>query len=257
MLDDYIQANPEATWEQMRNDNSSGGYEVAHECRARSVQDQKGLCAYCEQEISSDDPLRCRVEHFHPKSDRDESHNWSLDWKNMLAVCDGGSWRIPEENVSYPLPENLSCDAHKGRMIDIGKIPQNCEGRILNPLEAPAFPNIFTLDKGTGCLKADDTYCIDVVIPGNTYETTVELVDQTIAILNLNCDRLTEKRILVVRNIEHNKKTLRKNGITPADMPSKLINRYFNKKWPEFFTTIRCCLGKAVDTYLESINYQG
>ena len=87
--------------------------------------------------------------------------------------------------------------------------------------------------------------------------TTTELVNQTIKILNLNCNRLTEKRQLLVRNIDHNKKVLRKKGIPPADMYENLVQRYFQRKWPEFFTTLRCCLGPAAEDHLLSIDFQG
>ena len=75
--------------------------------------------------------------------------------------------------------------------------------------------------------------------------------------LNLNCDRLASKRKLLVFNIEHNKKTLRQRGVPASDYAEKLVNRYFSMEWPEFFTTLRCCLGNAAEDYLHSANYQG
>jgi uncharacterized protein (TIGR02646 family) len=232
----------------MRNDNANFGSRAAQECRAIAVRDQCGLCAYCEQKISPDDPLHCRVEHFHPKSD--SSGTWGTDWQNMLAVCDGGSVAQQEERTNLPLPENLSCDAHKDRMIQMKKLPMSCEGHLLNPLNASAFPNLFAFDKGSGHLEADTTSCRATAIP-------VELVMGTINALNLNCERLAEKRRLLVINIDQNKKTLRQKGIPPASMPEKLVRRYFGTQWPEFFTTLRCCLGSAAEQYLQNINYEG
>lgn len=255
-LTKYAQDHPDSTWEDMRSDNPNGS-QAARECRDRTVQDQRGLCAYCEQKISAKDSLRCRIEHFHPKSDTSETRNWSLDWKNMLAVCDGGSRTSGEQPVVHPLPENLSCDAHKNRMIQTGKLSVACEGHLLNPLEIPAFPNLFALDKGTGYIKPDETSCAAVNIHGNACDTTTELVGRTIEILNLNCERLAEKRRILVVDIDQNKKRLREKGVLPAEMPGKLVSRYFNAKWPEFFTTIRCCLGHTAEAYLQSVNYQG
>jgi len=57
--------------------------------------------------------------------------------------------------------------------------------------------------------------------------------------------------------MEKNKKFLRDKGVSPAKMPEELVRRYFGKKWPEFFTTLRCLLGAAAEDYLESIDYQG
>ena len=256
-LRDYAQAYPDAAWEQMRDDNAQGGYQAAHDCRAQALHDQHDLCAYCEQKIAANAPLHCRVEHFHPKSDNTETHNWSLDWKNMLAVCDGGSSGSQEERKTHPLPANLSCDAHKDRMVQIGRLPVACEGRLLNPLDIPSFPNLFTFDKGTGYFEPDGASCADVEILGNACGTTTELVNRTIAVLNLNCGRLAEKRRLLVVNIDQNKKVLRQKGFSPAEIPEKLVRRYFSAEWPEFFTTLRCCLGPAAENYLKSISYKG
>jgi uncharacterized protein (TIGR02646 family) len=257
VLQNYAWGHPDATWEQMQGDNADNGSQTASACRAQAVQDQHGLCAYCEQKIVADNPLHCRVEHFHPKSDTAETRNWSLDWNNMLAVCDGGSVTSQEERISHPLPENLSCDAHKDRMIQMGKLPVSCEGHLLNPLDVPDFPNLFAFDKGSGHLEAETTTCCATAMPENSYSSTVELVMNTISALNLNCERLAEKRRMLVVNMDKNKKTLRQKGISPADMPEKLVDRYFSGQWPEFFTTLRCCLGSAAEKYLQNIQSQG
>ena len=253
----FVAANPEATWEDMSYDNTQGGARAAHDCRDKTIDDQNGLCAYCEQTVSSLAPMRRRLEHFHPKSDKSGAVNWGLDWGNMLAACDGGSWRVTDEEKSYPLPGNLSCDEHKNHMVITGKLSIECEGRLLNPLDAPAFPNVFLFEKGTWHLKPNEAACACVEIPGNVFQTTAELVSQTISILNLNCDRLADRRKLLVWNIERNKKTLRDKNIPHTEMQEKLVQRYFTKKWPEFFTTLRCLLGDAAEDYLALIEYRG
>ena len=147
---DYIGINPNSTWDQMSNDGLGNGLQAVHECREQAILDQKGLCAYCEQKISSKNPQRRRIEHFHPKSDDSGRHNWSLDWTNMLAVCDGGSASTQEERIINPLPENLSCDSHKNHVLQVGGLSTNCESYLINPLHIPAFPNIFKFNKATG-----------------------------------------------------------------------------------------------------------
>ena len=204
-LQDYAQNYPDATWEQMRN-NDQTAYD---DCRNQATHDQHGLCAYCERKISADDPLHCRIEHFHPQSDKTGVRNWSLDWENMLAVCDGGSRSSQKEQQTHPLPANLSCDAHKDHMIKTKKLPTACEGHLLNPLEVPSFPNLFALDKGEGHFKPNEEACATVEIPENAFSTIADLVSCTIAALNLNCERLAEKRRFLVVNIDQNKKTLR------------------------------------------------
>lgn len=255
-LVDFTQNNPNASWEAMCND-AFGGLDAARMCRDQAILDQNGLCAYCEMEVSSDKPRNRRIEHFHPKSDVTESHNWSLDWINMLAVCDGGSESSHEIKVTHPLPENLSCDAHKDRLTQNKELPLSCEGYILNPLKIPPFPNLFAFNKGTGHLKPDDTACSNVKLPECVFNSTTELVNNTITVLNLNCERLAEKRRRIVVDIDRNKKRLRDRGVPLTDAPKKLLERYFSTKWPEFFTTLRCCLGDAAEEYLVSIDYNG
>jgi len=138
-----------------------------------------------------------------------------------------------------------------------GKLPAACEGYLLNPRDIPSFPNLFTLDKGAGHFKPDEASCASVKIPGNTFGTTCELVSYTITALNLNCERLAEKRRCLVVNIDQNKKTLRLKGISPDKVPEKLLPRYFSVKWPEFFTTLRCCLATAAEGHLKNMDYQG
>jgi len=254
LLQNYLSINPVATWDQMRDDNAQGGYRAAHSCRDQAMSDQGEICAYCEQKMSLEGYSRPQVEHFHQKSDRGGSHNWSLDWRNMLAVCDGGSRSSKEDRIEHPLPQNLSCDAHKNH---VKGLPVDCEGYLLNPLDIPPFPNLFVFDKATCCIKPNETACSLVELPENTYETTAELVARTIEILNLNCNRLFKKRQHHMWNIDHVKKVLRQRGISPTKMHEKLIYRFFGTKWPEFFATLRCCLGEAVESYLMSIDFKG
>ena len=256
-LQKYALTNPNAKWEEMRNDNEHCGYQAAHECLDQAIRDQFGLCAYCEQTISFAGNIHRRIEHFHPKSDKIGIHNWSLDWENMLAVCDGGSNSSQEERLTHALSKNKSCDAYKNDMMQNKKLPKACEGHLLNPLIVPVFPNLFALEKDTGYFKSNEVSCAIVQIPGNKCESTAALVKQTIDALNLNCDRLAEKRKLLVIDIDRNKKRLRIKGILPGEMPKKLVTRYFRVKWPAFFTALRCCLGSAAEDYLKSIDYQG
>ena len=138
-----------------------------------------------------------------------------------------------------------------------GELPVNCEGHLLNPVNMTSFPNIFALDKGTGYFSPDEYACNAVEFPENKYETTTELVGRTIAFLNLNCERIAEKRRLLIINIDRNKKALRLRGIPPNEVSDKLVDRYFIKEWPEFFTTLRCCIGAPVEEYLKAAGYQG
>lgn len=231
-LAEFRSAEPSATWKQMR-DHDQQAYA---DCRARAMADQHNLCAYCEGKLDPDKPHRCRVEHLHPKSDTSTGHNWHLDWQNMLATCTGGE---TEGNAGTPLPANLSCDASK----------KNCSIEI-SPLDIPAFPNVFAFDKAFGHLRANDQACDRAAVDAGK-------LNRTIALLNLNCKRLARQRRLVLFDIERSKKRLRDAGRTPQSAGPLLARKYFECAWPEFFTTIRCCLEQPIEEYLRSVNYNG
>lgn len=252
----YRAANPANSWDQMRGD--ADGRTVYEVVRTQLIAGQGGLCSFCEIDIRANDPTRCRVEHFHPKSDTTTSHNWALDWQNMIAVCMGGSQRHQQPpHALEPLPENLSCDAHKDKMIQSRRLDEHCEGWIINPLDLPALPGLFFLEKGTGRLMPDEEACAGVGLPGNRHLNTQALVQSTIDMLNLNCDRLCQARLRLVWDIERNKKRLREQGANPQQSLRELAERYFRQRWPGFFTTIRFCLGAVAEQHLTDTGFQG
>jgi uncharacterized protein (TIGR02646 family) len=247
---------PTKTWEQMRDD---GEGQIAYQVvRLTLINGQGGLCAFCEVGIHDNEPLKCRVEHFHPKADISAAHNWALDWENMLAACMGGSQRHLEQPYTLePLEENLSCDAFKDKMIQSGRLQEQCEGWILTPKHIPAFPRLFFLERSTGRLIPDEEQCSNFQFEDNRHPCTYSLVQHSIDMLNLNCSRLCEARLRIVWNIERNKKRMREQGVTPELGLSELANRYLRQNWPAFFTTIRFCLGTVAEQYLTDTGFQG
>lgn len=255
-LTEYRRNYPSNTWEQMRGD---GEGRLAYGIVRGTLNDvQGGLCAFCEIGIHENEPLKCRVEHFHPKSDISAVHNWALDWGNMLAVCMGGSQRhLKLPHTLEPLEQNLSCDAFKDKMIQSGRLEAQCEGWIMNPKEIPAFPCLFFLEKSTGRLLPNEEQCAAFEFKNNHHQNTYIMVQHTIDMLNLNCDRLCAARLRMVWDIERNIKRLREKGVNPRDGLRELARRYFRHHWPAFFTTIRFCLGTAADRYLTDTGFQG
>ncbi len=255
----YRRAVPASTWDQLRNDAYFGGPAAYDATRGKLIADQGGICAFCEIDIRDDDPLKCRVEHFHPKSDVTPAHNWALDWNNLLGVCAGGSQKhAPAPYAHEPLTENLSCDAHKDRMVQTGRLREQCEGWILDPARLPATPSLFRLEKSTGRLLPDPVHCAAMPAwPENRLPDLEALVQHSIDMLNLNCDRLCEARLRVSRDIERNKKRQRDAGFSAEQGLSNLAVRYLRQRWPGFFTTIRLCLGEAAEAHLASIQFEG
>lgn len=252
-------AQPQATWEQLRNDPFNGGMQAYTDIRDTTHQDQRGLCAFCEIDIRSNSSDKSRIEHFHSKSDTSTPTNWALMWSNMLALCHGGSQtHLPPPYSAQPLRENLSCDAHKDQMIQTGKLPEACEGWVIDPLLLAATPSLFAINKFTGELSANHAACASAPPwPNNQHADVKALVGYTITMLNLNCERLCTARRLVIHDIERNKKKQRQAGRSPQEGLSLLVTRYLGKPWPAFFTTIRLCLGAAADSYLQQVQFQG
>ena len=259
-LTNYRDAVPNGTWDDMRNDTQWGGQHSYQVARAQAINDQGGLCAFCEIDIRDNDPLKCRVEHFHPKSDLNRPPNWALEWRNMLGVCNGGSHRYVTAPgfLLEPMAKNLSCDAHKDQQIQSGALSNACEGWILNPLEIHAFQCLFKVKKSDGSLAPDPAACLAAEPwPNNRHATAADLVQHTIDMLNLNCDRLKKSRLVLVWDIEKNKKRQQAQGFEAPQGMVNLVNRYFSRTWPGFFTVIRICLGQPAETHLRATNYQG
>lgn len=249
-LKKYRRKYPAQTWQKIPR-------QLRRFCRYKCMKQQGNICCYCECNLQHPTIKNfCRVEHFHQKSDTAPTgKNWNLDWQNMLAACNGQT----EQNKRgiYPHPNNLSCDAYKNYLIQKGALPVQCEGLLMSPLQLSAFPNLFKVDFGTGELFPDDYACSQVIIPGNKCTTTKELVQNTIDNLNLNCDRLCDNRKTVLRFINNRIAQARMTGKNPATALLIIVKQYFFKKWPEYFTTIRCRLGQYAEDYLRSISFQG
>ncbi|MGB3919332.1 MAG: retron system putative HNH endonuclease [Thiothrix litoralis] len=249
----FAQAFPYASWDEFRDYN--GGADYASLKRIIFA-DQGQLCAFCETHLESTDAQKHlqRIEHFHSKSDTGTEHNWALDWENLIGVCLGGSG-LDNDSTLYPTPQNLSCDAYKDHLIKKNKLPVECNGLLLNPLFIPAFPCLFTLEKRSGKLLPDEGACGQVDIPGNRCDSVATLVQNTIDVLNLNCDRLNQQRLVVLHDYERRVKQARlKNDKT---IFYTLAQRWFSLHWPAFFTTRRILLGSHAEVHLQTMSYNG
>jgi uncharacterized protein (TIGR02646 family) len=246
-LTQYARQNSQANWDDFRNYNQGNNYK---QIKALIFTEQGCLCAFCENEVK--EAYKQRVEHFHPKSDKtNPNHNWALDWNNVTGVCIGGEG---SDKSTHPLPANLSCDAFKNHLINQGKLSEQCEGYLLNPLELPAFPCLFDFNKRTGKLEPKPNY-EGIEFQNNKYTSTAELVTKTIEHLNLNCDRLNEQRLEVLKIYNQEIAKARKNN--DKTIFTKLVQRWFQKRWISFFTTRRILLGEEAENYLKQINYDG
>ena len=275
-LEAYRLAQPQGSWDQMRNDSFYGGQQAYTDVKRTLVRGQRCLCAYCEIEIAGgmDDAginakkHEQRVEHFHPKEDRSATLNWALHWSNLWAVCPGGSQRppdgIPFDPSRYlpPLPANLSCDAFKDHQIQAGKLPASPEGWLLAPDEVPAFPLLFQFAPN-GTPEPHPQNCGALALPGSHYPNTTTLVSKTIEHLNLGCPRLNRNRCIAKAQLEKQIRKAQQSapGVPPQsvmlDLARRLLSQGADSPWPQYFSLVRWRLGDPAEAHLQSLNYAG
>lgn len=162
-----------------------GDPEAARELREALCAAQRGLCAYCEINIGDVRPMR--VEHFLPKGQVSARH---LDFRNLLAVCMGGTQRYPEQSETlghYNDASAPTCDAAKGDQEpeDIG---------LTDPRQLPTDPCPFKLNR-RGELHAHGGRSQEAGLDARALERAVEA-------LRLNEERLTEGRRAILRELD-------------------------------------------------------
>jgi len=272
----YRLAQPESSWDEMKDDPYHGGQTAYREVKVTLVRGNRCLCAYCESRIAagtSDEEIAAsrrdqRVEHFHPKSDLKRPPNWAMHWQNMWAVCHGGSdWPPKGEPLDPakqlpPLEDNLTCDAFKDQQISKGLLQNSPEGWILSPDQIPPFPNLFQFAPD-GTPEPHMQNCAVAIIPGNNHPDTYSIVAETVRQLNLGCTRLNRNRRIVRSRLEKQIARERKRhaGQPAANVLLQLARHLFSNNsanpWPEYFTLVRWRLGKPVELRLQEIGYQG
>jgi len=248
-LNQFASQNPGDSWIKFRNHKKKRAYKAT---KKRIFSDQGELCAYCEKSLKQSLPEEKRIEHYHSKSDKSSPNkNWGLDWQNVIGVCLGGS----DTKEIHPLPNNLSCDAHKAHLENKNTFPKQCEGYILDPLDIVATPALFNFNKATGELTVNSSACNQYIPKYNKFATVAELASNTIDVFNLNCDRLVENRIRIFSSYQQKIEFARTSG--DPKIHGKLAKAWFNKKWPSFFTTRRILLGHHAESHLNTLQYNG
>lgn len=246
----FATKHPQENWETFRNHHASADYK---DIKKLLLIDQGGLCAYCETRIHDLPESQQRIEHYHPKSDlSNPAKNWALDWNNLLLVCLGGS---DFDKTRHPLPRNLSCDAHKDHLITTGKLSKACENKCLNPLTLTTLDCLFNFDKSTGALTVNLAICHQLANADSQYQDLADLLNETIHILNLNCQRLLDDRLNIL--VYYNKIIAKARKNNDKKIFEKLAARWFSTQWPSFFTTRRILLGQHAERYLNKNNYGG
>ncbi|OQY56037.1 MAG: TIGR02646 family protein [Candidatus Parabeggiatoa sp. nov. 2] len=242
----YRQNNPHGIWDDFKNEVSA--YQALLD---EMIKRQYGLCAYCEIDLKNDGvTIDQLVEHFHPKQDSNESHNWGLDFHNLLLCCKGGSYPYhpkgeEEGRFLKPPSKNHSCDHKKGK-----KRPY--EICILHPNDVPKFPIIFRLERKN--LDSDFPEALLLPHEENCQAANIpaDRVQKTIDELGLNCERLRRIRGKVLDEIDEQLNLILQSDGNPKDLISKFLSPIPQTKdtlWP-FFTTIRLYFGTEGEKFL-------
>ena len=176
-----------------------------------------------------------------------------------MGTCSGNTVNyLREPAFRSPHKKHLSCDAHKDRMIQTGKLKASCEGLVANPYDIPAFPTLFTVKFSTGELLPNSLQCASTpAICEDQPGTNEDLVEHTIRVLNLNCGRLCDARKAVVRQLNIQLSKARSSGETKIQAERRLANRHLTKRWPQFFSTYRAVLTDGFEDALHDMEYDG
>jgi uncharacterized protein (TIGR02646 family) len=251
LLEQYQQKNPNAKWEQFKNECQQGYKDVQNQLRL----DQGNLCCYCEIDMKQGQGFGkndFRVEHFHPKANKKDTtdDNWALDWQNMLGCCLGGSERyVTDEKIRL-------IEKHNERHSDVLKSEFIWDDEILNPLEIPAFPILFQARRRDGSLSVQEDNCRDAGIDIEKANNCLHPEK-----LNLNSVVLKEHRKKALDAINQQVVNQLAQGLTIEQALSNLAKALLRKNeqqyWSAFFTTIRSYLGKIAEQHLRAIDYQG
>lgn len=244
LLENYRTAKPGNTWKQF-----TGKKGRRNETQDQIKADQGGLCTYCEIDLlqgSGSDESDFRVEHFHPKSDETTSHNWHLDWQNLLGCCHGGSQKnVADASNRFTSPDH-SCD--------VPKDDKSLDDVILNPLHLPAFPRLFSCSRSNGRLSVESVNCEKANISAEKAQNTVDE-------LNLDAVRLRRLRKAVLDQLNDQMQTLMAGGLPVGAARARLASMNLKKNplghWPKFFTSIRGYLGNEAEKHLISSHYSG
>lgn len=160
-LTSYLVAHPTATYDKLKRHKN-----IKVDIYNSLIAEQYGLCAYCMCRIfyNPGTDRNIQIEHYIPQSDSTLvvgcsltlGQKKSLDYTNMLGVCDGGKQYNRDNSLSGL--ENLSCDAHRGNT-----------PLTINPLDNSFFsPRIFEyknsgkIDSSNSAIKTDLTETLNL-----------------------------------------------------------------------------------------------
>lgn len=212
------------SWEGFRNHAAGAS---RRELVVQLVSLQRGLCGYCEIDLTERD---VQVEHVIPRSDPNRGALEELNPGNMVACCLGGAARNlygpgtngDEGRYLKPVKANLSCGQAKGEAIDT---------EFVDPRTLPALPSV-TKVYPNGVIEADQHACAGCGVSANR-------VNRTIEILGLNAERLRLRREKRWQALNQSWRVHFNNPVLMAQAAREEIIPSADGHLPRFFTTSR------------------
>ena len=213
-LSEYVNlAGSKANWEKFRSHNSGMSQ---RELRDSLIQNQHGLCAYCEIKLTETDR---QIEHVIPRSDPQHGAAREVDITNMIACCVGGT-RSKTRKRGGP-----SCGQAKGNKND---------ENFIDPRLLPAQPSLTKIlhdGRNDGRITVDEEACKSENIPAARVRKTIE-------ILNLNAEWLQLERTKYRKELVERSKQY-DNPDTMNAWIRTLLTPDENGQLTPFFTTTR------------------
>lgn len=203
-------------------------------------EDQRGLCAFCENSLISCDES---VEHFVA---RHTDHGQELTWGNLLLCCAGGERPLPEQvadaGTRYSSADHKTCGHSKLESTEA----------ILCPLHLPHTPRLFRFKSETGEIVPDGPACRQAGIDQ-------QVAADTIRVLNLHAGRLNNARLALLNMISEELAEAGAGDPFTVDRELELASDYLPTvgPLPAFFTTLRFALGEGAELHLSNIGFRG
>lgn len=161
VLSTFRTENPAATWSEFKESEKESG--IVFDSLAR---EQGFICAYCETRVQGG--LRGQVEHFEPKSLSTAERNLHLEFGNLLACCEGGTWAVDPRRSEPPISKTQHCGALKG--------DRSPAGQMLDPRTIPLEARIWVVSSNTGSMSVDRAACLTVGVDPNVATSTLDFV---------------------------------------------------------------------------------
>ena len=226
-LADYLQSVTQRSWNEFTSHRSGASF---RELRKALLQNQHGLCAYCETAVPVV-PGQSQIEHVVPRSDSRYGAAKELDIANLVVCCPGEGKRRADSS-RRARRSGLTCGQAKEDQWDRD---------FADPRTVPSSPPLLSVDS-EGRIEVDSDACRGAGWSPQQIRRTIEL-------LNLNAERLCLARERLWNDLVESSKHF--SALTQIEeWVRSLLSPDEKDRLPPFFTTTRIYFGSAAECIL-------